>query len=79
MTPSETHTHVFTRTSLMHADGTPIPGGRRCSCGMEVVGEGLYSLNANLVRASYNFNRAAARAMEDIGKRMVESRRRMFP
>jgi len=70
------HRHVFGRADVRYSDGTPIEGGRRCACGLEVVGDGPLSLNANFVRAGRDLNLALARAMADLGRRLEESRRR---
>lgn len=73
------HRHVFERATLRHADGTPMEDGRRCRCGMEVVGDGPFAVNANLVRASREFNRACTDALTRLADAFAASHRRMFP
>lgn len=78
MTTTE-HDHVFRRVTLRHDDGTLIEGGRRCACGLEVVGDGPFALSANLVRASRNFNQAYARAAVRLADALAAHNRRRFP
>lgn len=76
---SDQHEHVWERAQIRHRDGAPIEGGRRCSCGLEVVGDGPFALNANIVRAAREFNRGVAEAMNNIGRAMEAGRKRRFP
>lgn len=73
------HEHVFRRARVTDDDGAVIEGGRRCSCGIEVVGDGPLSVNAQLVRSARNFNRAVTEMMTRIGQQLEASRRRRFP
>jgi hypothetical protein len=64
------HEHVFRRAALRHADGTEIPGGRRCACGLEVVGEGPLAVSAAVVRTARQFNEAWAGAAVQVARAM---------
>lgn len=73
------HHHVWRRATLRHADGTVIPGGRRCACGREIVGDGPLALNADVVRAARGFNEAVVAGITDLAARLEADRRRRFP
>lgn len=73
------HEHVFHRAQLRHRDGTPIEGGRRCSCGLEIVGDGPFALNADLVRSGHDLIEEVTKAFQSLADRLAEANRRRFP
>lgn len=73
------HEHVFRVATVRDSQGKALEGGRRCTCGVEVVGSGPFALNARLIRASQQINTAMGSAMQELTRRMEADRRRRFP
>lgn len=52
------HEHVFRVATVRDSQGKALEGGRRCTCGIEVVGSGPFALNAQMIRSSQRINTA---------------------
>jgi hypothetical protein len=78
------HQHVYVKARVLDAHGKPMLHGRRCRCGLEVIGggggaEGVFPVDANLIRAGQKFNAGVVDFFERFGRAMEQSRRRRFP
>lgn len=78
MTESK-HEHIFRKVNLRHRDGTRIVGGRRCECGLEVVGDGPFAINAAFIRSCYEANRSMIEALANFSRNMEKIRKKRFP
>lgn len=68
------HRHYFARAVVRDAHGVPMPDGRRCVCGVEIVGS-PFGVNAAVIRAGQRFNEALADVAVIFARRLEAAQR----